>query len=133
MSDSVWTIGGGHEIALDRPRVMAILNVTPDSFSDGGAFSSSEEVAQAAARAQAEGADLLDIGGESTRPGANRVSIDEQIRRVVPAIEAIRSEGVELPISVDTTHSAVVRAAVGACGGDGAAIVNDVSAGEEDP
>ncbi len=133
MSDWIWTIGGGGEIGLDRPRVMAILNVTPDSFSDGGELSSPEDAAVAAVRAEAQGADLLDIGGESTRPGASRVSIDEQIRRVVPAIEAIRGAGVGLPISVDTTHSAVVRSAVGACGGDGASIVNDVSGGEEDP
>jgi dihydropteroate synthase len=136
MSDGVWTIGSGGEIGLDRPRVMAILNVTPDSFSDGGALSSPEAAAMAAVKAQNEGADLLDIGGESTRPGASRVSADEQIRRVVPAIEAIRGAGVGLPISVDTTHSTVVRAAVGACGGaggGGAVIVNDVSGGEEDP
>ena len=132
MSHGIWTIGGGREIGLDCPRVMGILNVTPDSFSDGGELSSPEAAAQAAVRAQAEGADLLDIGGESTRPGASRVSVDEQIRRVVPAIEAIRRAGVRLPISVDTTHSAVVRAAAGACSGDGASIVNDVSAGEED-
>lgn len=129
MADEKWLIGGGREIALDRPVVMAILNVTPDSFSDGGVLSSPGAAAEAALRAADEGADLLDIGGESTRPGASRVDAGEQIARVVPAIEAIRQAGVVLPISVDTTRSEVARAAVRA----GASIVNDVSGGQEDP
>lgn len=128
MPDREWLIGGG-AMSLDRPRVMAILNVTPDSFSDGGALGSPVAAAEAARVAEAEGADLLDIGGESTRPGAARVSVGEQISRVVPAIEAIRAGGVTLPISVDTTRAAVARAAVVA----GGSIVNDVSAGDEDP
>ncbi len=108
---------------------MAILNVTPDSFFDGGVFTGPEAVVKAARRAQEEGADLLDIGGESTRPGAQRVGADEQIRRVVPAIQAIRAAGIGLPISVDTTRAAVAQAAAAA----GAEIINDVSGGEEDP
>jgi len=129
MSDGTWLIGGGRVVPLDRPRVMAILNVTPDSFSDGGELSSPAAAVVAARAAESDGADLLDVGGESTRPGAERVAAHEQIARVVPAIEAIRSAGVGLPISVDTTRAAVARAAVGA----GASIVNDVSGGEEDP
>lgn len=129
MTPPIWKVGLGIEIPLDRPRILAILNVTPDSFSDGGQLATREAVVEAAQRALDEGADVLDIGGESTRPGAERVRSDEQIRRVVPAIEAIRAAGIEAPISVDTTLSAVARAAVDA----GAAIVNDVSAGEEDP
>ncbi|GAB4385447.1 MAG: dihydropteroate synthase [Phycisphaerales bacterium] len=116
------------EIPLDRPRIMAILNVTPDSFSDGGRLTTRQAIVQAALRAAEEGADILDIGGESTRPGAQRVSADEQIRRVVPAIEAIRAAGITLAISVDTTLAGVARAAADA----GAVIVNDVSGGEED-
>ncbi|KAA0213305.1 MAG: dihydropteroate synthase [Leptolyngbya sp. PLA3] len=125
---STWTFAG-RSLALDRPRVMAILNVTPDSFFDGGVFTGPEAVVKAARRAQEEGADLLDIGGESTRPGAQRVGADEQIRRVVPAIQAIRAAGIGLPISVDTTRAAVAQAAAAA----GAEIINDVSGGEEDP
>jgi len=108
---------------------MAILNVTPDSFADGGRFASAGDVADAAQRALDEGADALDVGGESTRPGAARVPIDEQTRRVVPAIEAIRARGITAPITVDTTLAPVARAALDA----GADAINDVSAGEEDP
>lgn len=124
----LWTFAG-RSLALDRPRVMAILNVTPDSFFDGGALAGTEAAVEAARRAVDEGADLLDVGGESTRPGAPRVPEDEQIRRVVPVIEAIRAAGVDLPISVDTTRASVARAAAEA----GAEIINDVSGGEDDP
>lgn len=114
----------------DRPRplVMGILNVTPDSFSDGGQFQGAEEALAQAKRMIAEGADLLDIGGESTRPGSQRVSAKEQVRRVVPVIEAIRRES-DIAISIDTTRGEVARAAVSA----GASILNDISAGREDP
>jgi len=128
MSSAVWTFGCGRELSLDRPRVMAILNVTPDSFSDGGRLCTLEAVVEAARQAEREGADVLDVGGESTRPGARRVPAGEQIRRVVPAIEAIRRAGVSVPISVDTTLSEVAEAA----GQAGAEIVNDVAAGGED-
>ncbi|MCL4220181.1 MAG: dihydropteroate synthase [Phycisphaerales bacterium] len=124
----LWTFAG-RSLTLDRPRVMAILNVTPDSFFDGGVLAGPEAAVAAAHRAVGEGADLLDIGGESTRPGARRVPEEEQIGRVVPVIEAIRAAGVDLPISVDTTRASVARAAAEA----GAQIVNDVSGGEEDP
>ncbi|MEZ6242031.1 MAG: dihydropteroate synthase [Phycisphaerales bacterium] len=123
-----WELGNGRSIQLDRPRVIAILNVTPDSFADGGRFASPEAVAEAAARAVEEGADALDVGGESTRPGAPRVGVEEQLARVTPAIQAIRRVGVTAAISVDTTRAPVARAALDA----GADAVNDVSAGRED-
>lgn len=107
---------------------MAILNVTPDSFSDGGLLTSTDDAVSAAQRAIDQGADMLDVGGESTRPGAVSVSEEEQINRVVPVIEAIRSAGIECPISVDTTRSAVANAAIDA----GADAVNDVSACTDD-
>ncbi|MFG0304668.1 MAG: dihydropteroate synthase [Phycisphaerales bacterium JB040] len=127
-ANTAWGIGPGRTLPLDRPRVMTVLNVTPDSFSDGGRLTSPAVVVGAALRALEDGADLLDVGGESTRPGAERVPVLEQIRRVVPAIEAIRAAGVGLPISVDTTRAEVARAALDA----GADIINDVAAGLED-
>lgn len=111
-------------MALDRPRVMGIVNVTPDSFSDGGDRFGARAAAEAALQMAQEGADLLDIGGESTRPGAETVPEAEEIARVVPAIEAIRAAGVTLPISIDTRKAAVAAAALDA----GADIVNDVAA-----
>lgn len=123
----VWRLGGGRSVALDRPRLVAVMNVTPDSFSDGGEVESAEAAAARARALESAGADALDIGGESTRPGAERVDGAEQIRRVVPAIRAIRDAGVSLPISVDTTLAAVAEAGL-AAGCDG---VNDVSGGEE--
>lgn len=115
-------------LSLDRPRVMGILNVTPDSFSDGGLLPDLSAVA-ARARAMAADADLLDIGGESTRPGADPVPEDEEIARVIPAIRAIRAAGIATPISVDTRKAAVAAAALAA----GADMVNDVSALTHDP
>lgn len=108
--------------------MLAIVNVTPDSFSDGGEWASPQRAAERAAMAVQDGADALDIGGESTRPGASRVDAAEQIRRVAPAVRAIRDAGVAVPISVDTTLSEVARAALDA----GADAINDVSAGRED-
>lgn len=107
---------------------MGVLNVTPDSFSDGGRFLAPDQALEQARRMIAEGADLLDIGGESTRPGSDPVPADEQIRRVVPVIERIRAETGTL-ISVDTTSSKVAAAALDG----GADIVNDISGGEADP
>lgn len=116
-------------LTLDRPRIMGVLNVTPDSFSDGGRHAALP-AAVAHARALAEaGADILDIGGESTRPGANPVPPDEEAVRVVPVIAALRAEGVTLPISIDTRNAAVARAAFAA----GASLFNDVSALAHDP
>lgn len=127
----VWRFGARGELSLERSRVVAILNVTPDSFSDGGKLTTPQAAAMAAARAVEQGAAMLDVGGESTRPGAARVSEEEQIARVVPSIRAIRALGGAagaIPISVDTTRSAVARAAIEA----GADAINDVSAGTED-
>ncbi|MCE7972858.1 MAG: dihydropteroate synthase [Leptolyngbya sp. PLA1] len=107
---------------------MGIVNVTPDSFSDGGAYPSAGAARDAALRMVADGADLLDVGGESTRPGAAPVSPEEQIRRVVPVIRAIRDAGCVVPVSVDTTSASVAGEAIRA----GAGIVNDVSAATDD-
>jgi len=107
---------------------MTILNATPDSFSDGGELSTADRMVNAAQQAETDGADMLDIGGESTRPGADRIDAEEQIRRVVPAIRAIRDARITLPISVDTTLSRVAEAALDA----GADAINDVSGATED-
>jgi dihydropteroate synthase len=107
---------------------LAILNITPDSFADGGRLPTPAHAADAARRAADHGADALDLGAESTRPGAARVPPDEQIRRLIPAIEAIRAAGIDLPMTVDTTLAPVARAALDA----GADAINDVAAGSED-
>ncbi|WP_396616974.1 dihydropteroate synthase [Lysobacter soli] len=113
----------GRPLALDRPRVMGIVNVTPDSFSDGGAHDTLDAaVAHGLALAE-EGADVLDIGGESTRPGAADVSVEEELRRTIPVIERLARE-TSLPISIDTSKPEVMRAAVQA----GAGMINDVYA-----
>jgi dihydropteroate synthase len=125
----VWRLSSSRVLALDRPRLMAILNITPDSFSDGGTLLDPGRAAAAGARAVAEGADVLDIGGESTRPGAASVSAAEQMRRVLPVIERLRAELGDGPlVTIDTTLAAVADAAL-AAGADG---VNDVSAGLDD-
>lgn len=112
------------EITLDRPRIMGILNVTPDSFSDGGEYFSLGAAVAHAERLVAEGADLLDVGGESTRPqGARPVDVREELRRVVPVVEAIRTRLPDVPISVDTVKSDVAEAVLSV----GASIINDVS------
>lgn len=112
-----------HDFQLGAfPLLMGIVNVTPDSFSDGGQFKSVEDAVAHAMRLVEDGADLLDVGGESTRPGADVVSIDEELARVVPVIREL-SRVVDVPVSVDTTKSAVARAAIDA----GATIVNDIS------
>lgn len=108
----------------ERVRVMGILNVTPDSFSDGGRYPSAEAAAKSARQMVAEGADLIDVGGESTRPGAAPVSVEEEIRRVVPVIGLLRRSLPELRVSVDTRRSATARRALEA----GADMINDVSA-----
>jgi dihydropteroate synthase len=104
-----------------RPSVMGVVNVTPDSFSDGGVHLDPEAAAEAARRMVAEGAAIVDIGGESTRPGSDGVSADEELRRVVPVLDRL---GGELPISIDTSKAAVAEAAL-ECG---AILVNDVTA-----
>jgi dihydropteroate synthase len=107
----------------ERTLIMGILNVTPDSFSDGGRFLTVDQAVAHAEKMIAEGADIIDVGGESTRPGGEPISVDEEISRVVPVIEAFASR-VNTPVSVDTTKSEVARAALDA----GATIVNDISA-----
>ncbi len=108
------------DIDLQRPRVMGIVNVTPDSFSEGGRYSSASEALAHAEQLLREGADILDIGGESTRPGASAVSLDEELARVLPVVKGALAWGV--PISVDTYKPEVMRAALDA----GADIINDV-------
>lgn len=115
-------------LALDRPRIMGIVNVTPDSFSDGGKLSSTQAAVGHALRLADEGADILDIGGESTRPGSDSVALQEEIRRVIPVIEGLRGKTDKL-ISVDTRKAEVMRHAAAA----GADILNDVSALTHDP
>jgi dihydropteroate synthase len=105
----------------DRPLVMGVLNVTPDSFSDGGEWFQSERAIMRAQEMVAEGADIVDVGGESTRPGADPVPADEELRRVIPVIEALAGQ---VRLSIDTTKPAVAEAAVEA----GATLINDVSA-----
>ena len=113
----------GRRLVLDRTRVMGIVNVTPDSFSDGGDHADVDAAVAHGLQLVAEGADLLDIGGESTRPGAGDVALDEELRRVVPVIERLARE-TSVPISVDTSKPEVMRAAVAAGGG----MINDVYA-----
>jgi dihydropteroate synthase len=113
-----------------KPLIMGILNVTPDSFSDGGKYHHVDAAVRQAERMLAEGADIIDIGGESTRPGSDPVSSDEQIRRVIPVIAAIRKQFADkVAISIDTTLSTVAEAALN----EGANLINDVSAGLNDP
>lgn len=113
---------------LDRPRVMGILNVTPDSFSDGGDFAA-PQAALAQAQALAQHCDIIDIGGESTRPGSQEVPEAQEIARTAPVIRAIRDAGIKTAISIDTRKAAVAAAALDA----GADLVNDVSGFEFDP
>lgn len=114
---------------LTQPLIMGILNVTPDSFSDGGQFSAVDAAVAQAGKMLSEGAGIIDIGGESTRPGSESVSAEEQLKRVVPIIKAIRQELSEtIEISIDTTLSVVAEAAIQA----GATIINDISGGQQD-
>lgn len=110
-------------LSFEHPQIMGILNATPDSFSDGGAFCAAADAVRAGQDMVAKGATLLDIGGESTRPGADFVPVADEIARVVPVIEGLRAAGIAVPISIDTRKAAVARAALDA----GAELVNDVS------
>src|SRR3989338_4754408 len=115
---------GRFRLSLDRrPLIMGILNVTPDSFSDGGRFLSVGQAVSHALRMQREGADLIDVGGESTRPGARPVPAREEMRRILPVIERLAGR-LKIPISVDSSKAFVVEAALRA----GACLVNDVTA-----
>ena len=113
----------GRPLTLDQPRVVGIINVTPDSFSDGGQFADLESAVAHGVRLAEEGADMLDVGGESTRPGSADVSVEEELRRVLPVIEQLIAR-TALPIAVDTSKPEVMRAAVAA----GAGMINDVYA-----
>ena len=130
MSDKFLQIGLplGRTLDLQASVVMGILNVTPDSFSDGGSFSTVDSAVTRARQIIDDGASIIDIGGESSRPGAEPVSIDEEIRRVVPVIEAIRKVS-QIAISIDTCKAEVAKAALSA----GADIINDISALNFDP
>ncbi|ABM62533.1 dihydropteroate synthase [Halorhodospira halophila] len=117
---------GDRPLTLDRPRVMGVLNITPDSFSDGGSYLDLDRARAHARQMVAEGADLIDVGGESSRPGAPPVPLDQELERVIPVVEALVRE-VDCPISVDTYKPAVARAAVAA----GAGLINDIRALQE--
>ena len=117
-------------LALDRPRLMGVLNVTPDSFSDGGLHHDRDAAVAHALEMVEQGADIIDIGGESTRPGAERVTEEEQMQRVIPVIRELQQQlPAHVPISIDTTSTRVAGAALQ----QGATIINDVSAGRDDP
>ncbi|WP_431822439.1 dihydropteroate synthase [Burkholderia sp. F1] len=111
---------GRFTLTFERPLVMGILNATPDSFSDGGRFLAHDDALRQAEQMLAEGADILDIGGESTRPGAPPVPLDEELARVIPLVEALRP--LNVPLSIDTYKPAVMRAALAA----GADLINDI-------
>ena len=117
-----YLLGRTCRITLDRPRIMGVLNVTPDSFSDGGEIRSTDEAIARARQITAEGADRIDIGGESTRPGAAAVSLQEELDRVMPVLEALRHE-IDVPVSIDTNKSEVAQAGLEA----GAEFINDIS------
>jgi dihydropteroate synthase len=115
---------------VDLPfRLMGIVNVTPDSFSDGGLFLEADVAVKHGLSLVAEGADIVDVGGESTRPGAEPVSVEDELRRVLPVIEGLAAAATDTQISIDTSKSVVAAAALGA----GASLVNDVSAFRADP
>ena len=120
-----WTLKTSRRkmILGDRTRIMGILNVTPDSFSDGGRFDSPEKAVECGFQLVEDGADILDIGGESTRPGAEPVSLEEELRRTIPVIQGLSGK-INVPISIDTTKAVIAREAVAA----GAEIINDISA-----
>lgn len=119
----------GHELSLgERTHIMGVLNVTPDSFSDGGQFLAREEAIRQGLRLAREGADIIDVGGESTRPYAEKVSVQEEIDRVIPVIEALHRD-LTIPISIDTFKAPVAREALRA----GASILNDITALRFDP
>jgi dihydropteroate synthase len=120
---------GGKLLDLDIPKVMGILNITPDSFYKGSRFSTDEEILRSATRMSEEGADMLDVGGYSSRPGANDITVEEERTRVLKAVRLISRELPEAIISIDTFRAEIAREAVLECG---AHIINDISGGEAD-
>src|SRR5436309_14348723 len=127
MINRVWKIGDRMVDLSRRGMIMGVLNVTPDSFSDGNEFFEFEAAVERGIQMEAEGADIIDVGGESTRPGADAVSVEEELRRVVPVIEKLRAS-TNVAISIDTSKSEVAGAALDA----GASIINDVTGGRGD-
>ena len=127
MTDEDFHVTHWAGLSLQQPHVMGILNVTPDSFSDGGKFDQIDSALAQAQRMVAQGASIIDVGGESTRPGAAEVSIDDEIQRVIPVVKALSAEGVL--VSIDTRKPAVMQAAAVA----GAGIINDVTGLTGDP
>jgi dihydropteroate synthase len=127
MRERIWKAGDRVFNVSRQGLIMGVLNVTPDSFSDGGKFFPAEKAIEHGLRMATEGADIIDVGGESTRPGAEPVAAGEELRRVIPVIEKLRAK-IDFPISIDTWKAEVARAAIHA----GAAIVNDVTGGRGD-
>src|ERR1700730_315663 len=127
MGERLWKIGDKVVDLSKRGMIMGVLNITPDSFSDGGEFFATEPAIAGGIKMAAEGADIIDVGGESTRPGAEPVSVKEELSRVLPVIEKLRDK-IDIPISIDTSKSEVANAALDA----GASIINDVTAGRGD-
>ncbi|MDR2946532.1 MAG: dihydropteroate synthase [Candidatus Adiutrix sp.] len=124
-----WQTGAGQwSLSFDRPLIMTIINLTPDSFSDGGRFSGPEEAVRAALAEEADGADIFDLGAESTRPGAAEVSADDEWARLAPVLAGVRAQS-SRPISIDTYKADVAEKALE----QGAAIINDITAGLKDP
>jgi len=122
MRERIWKIGDRVFNVSRQGLIMGVLNVTPDSFSDGGNFFAREKAIERGVAMAAEGAHIIDVGGESTRPGAEPVAVEEELRRVIPVIEKLRAK-IDVAISIDTSKSDVARAAIQA----GASIVNDVT------
>jgi dihydropteroate synthase len=118
----------GRLLTVDNPLVMGIINITPDSFFEGSRFMENAVILKVAEKMLNEGADILDLGAQSTRPGSERISADEELKRLMPAVEAIHAEFPDALLSIDTYHSKVAKQTIDA----GAAIVNDISAGELD-
>jgi len=127
MGDRLWKIGDKIVDLSKRGMIMGVLNVTPDSFSDGGEFFGTNAAVARGVQIAEEGADIIDIGGESTRPGAEPVSAKEELKRVLPVIEELRAK-IDISVSIDTSKSDVASAALDA----GASIINDVTAGQGD-
>jgi dihydropteroate synthase len=127
MGATLWKIAG-HVVDLScHGMIMGVLNVTPDSFSDGGKFFAAEKAVEHGVKMTVDGAHIIDVGGESTRPGAEAIAAEEELRRVIPVIEKLRAK-IDIFISIDTSKAAVARAAIEA----GASIVNDVTGGRGD-
>ncbi len=119
----------GKILSTEKPLIMGILNITPDSFFTGHLHKGLDEIIKMAGKMIEDGADILDIGGQSSRPGSKRISVDEELERVIPVIKAIQAKYKDVILSVDTFYSRVAESAIN----EGACIVNDISAGEIDP